>query len=141
MNRMKELRQSKGLRQSDVADILGTSQQSYQRYENETGEPNIAALIKLADFYGVTIDYLLGRDAIAPKFEKIEVKQRLAEIEKAEREIMEQYLMLKGEQRELFYQFITDLLEETESKKHRNRVSKTMDEIEVEKEILKKDVV
>lgn len=59
---LKELRMKKGLKQSEMADILGITPQAYQRYEYGTSEPNADGFSILADFYGVTTDYLLGRD-------------------------------------------------------------------------------
>lgn len=55
MNRLKELRKAKGLTQHQLANELGISQQSYARYEKGDREPNIATLIKLAD-------YLIGHE-------------------------------------------------------------------------------
>ena len=59
---LKELRTKKGLKQSDMADFLGITPQAYQRYEYGTSEPNADGYSKLADFYGVSTDYLLGRE-------------------------------------------------------------------------------
>ena len=59
---LKDLRKSKGLNQSELASMLEISNQAYQKYEYGTAEPNYDTLCKLADFYGVTTDYLLGRD-------------------------------------------------------------------------------
>ncbi len=60
---LRELRASKSMTQSDVAKILGLTTNAYQSYERGTSEPGCKALSKLADFYGVTTDYLLGREA------------------------------------------------------------------------------
>ena len=61
---LKSLREEKKLRQSDLADFLEISQQAYQRYENGTSEPNGDGFVKLADFYHVSTDYLLGRTTV-----------------------------------------------------------------------------
>lgn len=61
MNKLKNLREDKDLKQSDVAKILNVSQVSYGRYELGLSEPSIASLIKLANFYDVSIDYIVGR--------------------------------------------------------------------------------
>ena len=58
--RIRKERLEKGKRQADVADYLGTSIQNYSTYENNT-EPCYAVLSKLADYFGVSTDYLLGR--------------------------------------------------------------------------------
>lgn len=59
--RMKELRLEKGLRQEDAAKELDISMSAYCRYEYGKREPNASVLWRMADFYGVTIDYLVGR--------------------------------------------------------------------------------
>ncbi len=62
MNKLKDLREDRDLKQSDIAKILNVSQVSYGRYELGLSEPSIASLIKLADFYDVSIDYIVGRN-------------------------------------------------------------------------------
>lgn len=59
--RIRDLREDKDLNQTKVAKYLGMSQTGYSKYE--TGENDIPTtiLIKLADFYNVSIDYLLER--------------------------------------------------------------------------------
>lgn len=59
---LRELRASRGLTQSDIAKLLGLTTNAYQSYERGTSEPSCKSLSKLADFYGVTTDYLLGRN-------------------------------------------------------------------------------
>ena len=59
--RLKLLRKEKKVQQKELADLLGISIRGYQFYESEDNEPNIKVLTVLADFYGVTIDYLVGR--------------------------------------------------------------------------------
>lgn len=56
-----ELRKLNKLTQRDVARHLGISQPSYTRYENGKSEPTIENLIKLADLFDVSIDYICGR--------------------------------------------------------------------------------
>ena len=60
---LKKLRESKNERQSEIAKIVGVTQQAYQRYENGTSEPNADGLIVLANHFNVTVDYLLGRES------------------------------------------------------------------------------
>ena len=59
--RMKMLRKERKIPQQQLADLMGVKIRGYQYYEKEQAEPSIKALIALADFYGVTIDYLVGR--------------------------------------------------------------------------------
>ena len=59
--RLKELRLSHNLKQSDMANLLDISTNSYQRYELEKREPNLTTIVFLADYFDVSVDYLLGR--------------------------------------------------------------------------------
>ena len=59
---LKTLRKCEGKTQTDIAKFLQVAQQTYCGYELETSEPNLETLIKLADYYGVTLDYLVGRE-------------------------------------------------------------------------------
>ena len=59
--RMKELRSEKKRTQTDMAELLGIKVRAYQYYESGTHYPEVPNLIKLADYFGVTTDYLLGR--------------------------------------------------------------------------------
>ena len=60
--RLKALRKEKGLKQKDMADMLGMTDRQYQSYEY--GKVNVPATVLnfFADYFGVTADYLLGRD-------------------------------------------------------------------------------
>ena len=61
MPRLRELRKARGLSQLKVAMDLHMSQNSISRYETGEHEPGLKELICLAEYYGVSIDYLLGR--------------------------------------------------------------------------------
>ena len=60
-DRLKELRQDKKALQRDIAEYLGLTIRAYQHYEAGTRYPDFEGLQKLADFFGVGIDYLTGR--------------------------------------------------------------------------------
>ena len=64
MNRIKELRIQKGYSQEKMAKLLGVAQASFSGWELDKWQPDYGTLIKLADYFGVTVDYLLGRDTI-----------------------------------------------------------------------------
>lgn len=65
---LKTLRQTKKLTQSETAKALDVSLSSYQKYEREKGSvmPSLEVLVRMADFYGVSTDYLLGRPLAEP---------------------------------------------------------------------------
>ena len=60
--RLKELRKEMGLTQTQLAKSLGATQRQISFWENGQIEPSIFWLIKIADFFDVTIDYLVGRN-------------------------------------------------------------------------------
>lgn len=77
---LKKLRKDKNLTQTELADLFGYSHVAVVKWENGTREPDFATLIKLADYFEVTTDYLLGREKekqsahiarTAPKIEEL----------------------------------------------------------------------
>ncbi len=58
---LKYLRLQNKQYQKDLAELLNITIRQYQRYESGEQEPNIAALITLADHFNVSLDYLVGR--------------------------------------------------------------------------------
>ncbi|MEG0133368.1 MAG: helix-turn-helix transcriptional regulator [Clostridium sp.] len=59
--RIKSMREDNDLRQQDVANKLGVQLRTYQKYEEGSIEPKIAAINTLADMFKCTVDYLIGR--------------------------------------------------------------------------------
>lgn len=59
--RLRLLRKERNLRQEDAAEIFGLSTNGYQRYELNEREPTAPVIVVIADYYGVSADYLLGR--------------------------------------------------------------------------------
>lgn len=62
--KLSELRQNKNLTQEDIAEILGISRSTYAGYEQGVREMDYELLIKLADFYKVSLDYIFKRTSI-----------------------------------------------------------------------------
>ena len=58
---LKELRKSKNLKQTDIAEFLGITSRNYQDYEYGKIDPPTSTLLALADYFDVSIDYLVGR--------------------------------------------------------------------------------
>ena len=87
MNKIKELREDRDLRQIDVSLATGIDQRTLSNYETGKTNPDSVAIIKLAEFFGVTCDYLLGvsniniigSDTITEELENI--KKRLDNIQ------------------------------------------------------------
>lgn len=58
--RIRELRKQRNLTMKELGSLLGFSEVTVSQYETEKRQPNIEALIKLSNFFGVTVGYLLG---------------------------------------------------------------------------------
>lgn len=84
MSRMKEIRQAKGVSQVQVARAIKVSRQSYNFYESGKRDPNTETLKLIADYFGVTVDYLLGNDIPAPLPQEVaqaaELRKRLNDL-------------------------------------------------------------
>ena len=58
--RIRDMRTDRGLTQSKIAELLHVSQNTYSQYEIGTTRFPLDAVIKLAEYYGVSVDYLVG---------------------------------------------------------------------------------
>ena len=71
MNRIKQLRTEKGMRQTELAKILKIGQATMSNWETGRSEPDYDALIEMSEIFGTSIDYILGNSDIkkAPSYE------------------------------------------------------------------------
>lgn len=93
---LRNLRLSRGISQQQLADVIGTSQQSINKYENHNIEPDISTLMQLADYFCVTVDYLIGHieqtdsvmmeNAVLPNKEEISIIRGYRKLSKEEKE-------------------------------------------------------
>ncbi|MCI8554301.1 MAG: helix-turn-helix transcriptional regulator [Clostridiales bacterium] len=67
-----ELREERHLKQADIAEILNVVPSAVSKYELGKSYPEYKSLIKLADFYQVNLDYLVGRTSIRSSFRDFE---------------------------------------------------------------------
>ena len=84
MNRIKSLREDRDLRQSDLARETGIDQRTISNYETGKTAPDVYALIRLADFFEVSIDYLVGR---TPSYDHSEEKKQIEKIQESLEEL------------------------------------------------------
>lgn len=78
--KLKEIREAKGISQRQAALALNLSPTVYGRYENGIREPSNAMLLVIADYFGVTVDELLGRDTTVDttfEDEALAIRERL----------------------------------------------------------------
>ena len=91
MNRIKELRLERQLTQKQLAEKLGLSQQVVGYYENEINQPAPDMLIRIANFFNCSIDYLLNRE---DDFGNITIKNAAPALSDEERRLLEMYRSL-----------------------------------------------
>lgn len=72
--RLRDLREDKDLLQKDIVEILGITQTVYSRYERGFQTIPVAHLLKLADFYDTSTDYILGRTNNRAPYERRHTK-------------------------------------------------------------------
>ena len=87
----------------DVAEAIGMKPDTYRNYESGRLQSNLSTLTKLADFYGVTTDYLLGRSTDTPPLSQLASQFNMSALE---REIVDGYLSLPEDMREGLMDFL-----------------------------------
>lgn len=60
LSRIKELRKDAHISQQQLADVIQISQQSINKYENHNVQPDLQTLIRIAEYFNVSVDYLIG---------------------------------------------------------------------------------
>ncbi len=100
---IKSLRKEHGLTQQVLANALGVTQQSVHKYENNYIEPDIEALMTLADIFDTSIDYLVGYTDIKHKIEPTEK----FDLNIAEKTFIQQFRKLSSQKRKV----VIDLIE------------------------------
>lgn len=104
LKNIKKLRIDRGISQRQLADIVGVSQQSVNKYENHNIEPDIETLIRIADYYQTTVDYLIGRtdDSLPYSYDDKTLSHD-------EMELIESYRKLKEAQKRTLLQFLSEM--------------------------------
>lgn len=105
---LKQLRNEKEMTIAKAAETFGVANRTYSSYELEEREPNLSLLIKLADFYNVSTDYLLGRTEIKAMAGTTPAEQ--LDVTAAEQEIIRRYTEFPEEVRLLLLETIRKLV-------------------------------
>lgn len=92
--KLKELRIEKNVKQQDLAILLDITRQSYSRYELGIAEPNIESLIKLANYFDVSLDYLVGR----------EFNNEFGYLDDTEKNLLSLFRQMTKENKEIYFQ-------------------------------------
>ena len=114
-NQLKLLRERKKLTKKQVADAISVTERAYITYEYGQRDISTETLQKLADFYGVTTDYLLGRPDAKPPSDPIEEFIDKVQMKEQEQIILKKWLALDEKQRRVVFDFMVDIVHEYES--------------------------
>lgn len=87
--RLKELRLRQNLSQGEIADKIGVARTTYSGYENTGREPDFETLMKIVDYYNVSLDYLFMRD-----FRDSEVITKLNDLPEHKKEVIKSLVHL-----------------------------------------------
>jgi transcriptional regulator with XRE-family HTH domain len=116
-NRLKELRETRNLTKSQVADGVGINARAYISYEYGERDVSTDVLCRLADFYGVSTDYLLERESNPNGIEILVKEFGLSELEKL---FMQTYLESEPKFRESFVIFAEKIVANKEKRTKEN---------------------
>lgn len=114
MKRLRALRKEKGLTQTDLGNLLGITVSAYGNYELGQREPSIEMLIKLADYFGVSVDYLIGHDSTTDQEFKI---KKAAPITDADSKFIESYLNADDETKNIVQKSSAAIIKERSDRK------------------------
>jgi len=95
LKNLKILREEAGISQKALAESIGVSQQSINKYENHNIEPDIETMIRIADYFFTSVDYLIGHTDVRRKIEAVQAY----ELNTAERKIIDRYRKLSAKQK------------------------------------------
>lgn len=100
LDNLKQLRNTRGISQKGLADAIGVSQQSINKYENHNIEPDIQTLCKMADYFGISVDYLIGRT------EENDLNQLFPTLNEDEKAMIRSFRLLSQKQKEAIHAVI-----------------------------------
>ncbi|MBE5780672.1 MAG: helix-turn-helix transcriptional regulator [Clostridiales bacterium] len=95
LENLKKLRQEKGISQKQLADVVSVSQQSINKYENHSVEPDIETMIRIADYFDTSVDYLIGHSEVNRRCEQVQPH----DLNECETELIEDFRKLTEKQR------------------------------------------
>lgn len=108
---LKLLREKRGFTKKQLADAIGIKERAYLTYEYGQRDVSTELLQKFADFFGVTTDYLLGREP-APEREDLSTVVKNSGVEELEDILIRRYLELPNAQRQAVLNFLRRAIQE-----------------------------
>lgn len=120
---LKRLRTKKGLTSEELCSKIGIKGGSYRNYERNDRKPDYDTLVKLADFYNVSTDYLLGRpDAKAPA----DPIDKLMTVDEMEKDLLREWLSLDEASRKAFLDVLRKIVADDQKRQAEDSRSKIM---------------
>lgn len=119
LTNLKQLRICRGMSQKQLACEVGVSQQSINKYENHNIEPDIATLIRIADIFHTSVDYLVGHDDLT-------VETNVLQLTLEETILLRRYRRLNDRQRKSIELVIENYLEEQGENNKYNHMEKQL---------------
>ncbi|MDE5884398.1 MAG: helix-turn-helix domain-containing protein [Oscillospiraceae bacterium] len=101
--KIKALRKQKGITAKKVAEALNMLPDTYRNYETERREPNLETLSNIADYFGVSTDYLLGRETFQDPIDLLNLNPQ-------EKAIVYAYVSLKPDKRSEFVEILKNIV-------------------------------
>lgn len=95
LKNLKKLRTEAGVSQRELAENIGVSQQSINKYENHNIEPDIETLIRMAEYFDTSVDYLIGYSTIRRRIESVSAY----DLNREEASMMDAFRLLSRKQR------------------------------------------
>lgn len=96
LENLKALREAAAISQKQLAEVIGVSQQSINKYENHNIEPDIETLIRIADYFDTSVDYLIGHTSVRRKIEETHP----CDLNSTEQKIIDGYRNLSSKQKD-----------------------------------------
>lgn len=132
---LKALRKQRGMTGQEVADGCGMTYKVYQAYESGARNLGVPALEKLADFYGVTTDYLLGRPEAKPPQNAIDSLVEEQSLHAVEESLLRMYFKLEPKKRAEFMQSVLEDVQKNMLAKNTEEEQKNSQEIHIFKRV------
>ena len=111
MTKIKELRKEEGKTQREIAEAIGVSAQVFRNYEIGRNQPSIEMLIKIADYFLVSVDYLIGR---SDDLGIISFRAEEETLTEGERKILHRYRKLDESRKDSLIEYADFLSEKTD---------------------------
>ena len=120
---LKQLRTKQGLTSEELCSKIGIKGGSYRNYERNDRKPDYDTLVKLADFYGVTTDYLLGRPDAKEPADPI---ASLPTVDEMEKDLFREWLGLDEASRKAFLDVLRKIVADDQKRQAEDSRSKIM---------------